>query len=201
MLEGGWRTSWWRLAQRTDPRARPGRLLLPNERPPLVVDQRQELGGGVRIALFDGGRDACDFTHRRHRAGRGGTVWWSIPDGAARRQHALDNDGRLDVEALAPLTGGEVDLCSTPGGLAASTRTRPSTSSVALPGKNRKRPAGLDAIRVEVRHGRSIELGGDPSGVLVVLFRERMRRPGGNTHRAFCVFSPPLPGQRLLLPS
>ena len=26
-------------------------------------------GGGVRVALFDGGQDAGDFAHRRHRAG------------------------------------------------------------------------------------------------------------------------------------
>src|SRR5262249_54967602 len=42
-------------------------------------------------------------------AGRGGTVWWSILDGAACRQHALDNNGSDNVEALAPLTGGEAD--------------------------------------------------------------------------------------------
>jgi hypothetical protein len=33
----------------------------------LVVDQRQELVGGVRVALFDGGQDAGDIGHRRHR--------------------------------------------------------------------------------------------------------------------------------------
>src|SRR5262249_56471555 len=35
----------------------------------LVVDQRQQLLGGVRLALFDGGQDAGDFAHRRYRAG------------------------------------------------------------------------------------------------------------------------------------
>ena len=29
----------------------------------LVVDQRQELLGGVRIALLDGGQDARNFVH------------------------------------------------------------------------------------------------------------------------------------------
>ena len=29
----------------------------------LVVDQRQELLGGVRVALLDGGQDAGDITH------------------------------------------------------------------------------------------------------------------------------------------
>lgn len=28
-----------------------------------VVDQRQELLGGVRIALLHGGQDSCDLTH------------------------------------------------------------------------------------------------------------------------------------------
>jgi hypothetical protein len=32
----------------------------------LVVDQRQQLLGGVRVALVDGGQDAGDFVHRRH---------------------------------------------------------------------------------------------------------------------------------------
>src|SRR5262249_27422032 len=29
----------------------------------LVVDQRQELGGGGRVALLDGGQDTCDLAH------------------------------------------------------------------------------------------------------------------------------------------
>ena len=29
----------------------------------LVIDQRQELLGGVRVALLDGGQDARDLTH------------------------------------------------------------------------------------------------------------------------------------------
>jgi hypothetical protein len=33
-----------------------------------VIDQRQQLLAGVRIALLDGGQDARDFTH------------WSYPD-------------------------------------------------------------------------------------------------------------------------
>ena len=35
----------------------------------LLVDQRQELPRGVRIALLDGGQDACHIGHRRHRKG------------------------------------------------------------------------------------------------------------------------------------
>jgi hypothetical protein len=31
----------------------------------LVVDQGQQLPGGVRVALFDGGQDARDFGQRR----------------------------------------------------------------------------------------------------------------------------------------
>ena len=31
--------------------------------PQLVVDERQELRGGVRVALLDGGQDAGDFRH------------------------------------------------------------------------------------------------------------------------------------------
>ena len=33
----------------------------------LVVDQRQQLLGGVRVALLDGGQDAGDIAHRRHQ--------------------------------------------------------------------------------------------------------------------------------------
>ena len=33
----------------------------------LVVDQRQKLLGGVGIALLDGGQDAGNVVHRRHR--------------------------------------------------------------------------------------------------------------------------------------
>jgi len=76
------------------------RQLLGGQLPQLVVDQRQELAGGVGVALLDGGEDAGDFTHGRHRAGRGGTMCWSILDGAARRQHALDDDRVRHVEPL-----------------------------------------------------------------------------------------------------
>ena len=37
----------------------------------LVVNQRQELLGGVRVALLDGGQDAGDIGHRRHQQGDG----------------------------------------------------------------------------------------------------------------------------------
>jgi hypothetical protein len=37
----------------------------------LVVDQRQELFGGRRVALLDGGQDARDFAHGGFRNGRG----------------------------------------------------------------------------------------------------------------------------------
>ena len=46
----------------------PGLLLgqlLGSELPQLLVDQRQELLGGVRIALLDGGQDAGNLVHRR----------------------------------------------------------------------------------------------------------------------------------------
>jgi hypothetical protein len=33
------------------------------------VDQRQELLGGVRVALLDGGQDACHFAHGEPRLG------------------------------------------------------------------------------------------------------------------------------------
>src|SRR5262249_2561360 len=36
----------------------------------LVVDQRQQLGGGVRIALLDGGQDAGDLGHVSDSTGR-----------------------------------------------------------------------------------------------------------------------------------
>jgi hypothetical protein len=50
----------------------------------LLVDQRQELLGGVRVALFDGGQDAGDLAHRRHQKGEcpvgtaphGGREFW-----------------------------------------------------------------------------------------------------------------------------
>jgi hypothetical protein len=42
-----------------------GRLAL------LVIDQRQELLVGVRLALLEGGQDAGDFGHERHRKDEG----------------------------------------------------------------------------------------------------------------------------------
>jgi hypothetical protein len=36
----------------------------------LVVDQRQQLRGGVRVALFDGGQDAGHVSHRQHPTAR-----------------------------------------------------------------------------------------------------------------------------------
>src|SRR5262245_37797554 len=33
------------------------------EAPQLVVDQRQQLAGGLRVALLDGGQDSCDLAH------------------------------------------------------------------------------------------------------------------------------------------
>src|SRR5262249_31620827 len=38
--------------------------LLGRQLPKLVVDQRQELIGGLRIALLNGGQDSGDFAHR-----------------------------------------------------------------------------------------------------------------------------------------
>jgi hypothetical protein len=35
----------------------------------LVVDQRQELLGRVRVAGFDAGQDVSDFVHGRHQRG------------------------------------------------------------------------------------------------------------------------------------
>jgi hypothetical protein len=37
--------------------------LLHGESAQFVVDQRQQLFGGVRVALLDGGQDACNLTH------------------------------------------------------------------------------------------------------------------------------------------
>src|SRR5262249_36935252 len=55
------------------PRPRPGGLprpllreLLRRQPPQLVVHERQQLLGGVLIALLDRGQDARDVTHRRH---------------------------------------------------------------------------------------------------------------------------------------
>ena len=36
----------------------------------LVIDQRQQLRGGVGVALLDGGQDARHFRHGRHRTRR-----------------------------------------------------------------------------------------------------------------------------------
>src|SRR5262249_29727136 len=48
------------------------RHLLGSEPAQFVVDQRQELLGGVRIALFDGGQDTCDLAHEeQHNRPRG----------------------------------------------------------------------------------------------------------------------------------
>ena len=50
----------------------------------LVVDQRQQLLGGVRVALLDGGQDARNFTHRRHlRARRPRQDGWTTSRGSA----------------------------------------------------------------------------------------------------------------------
>ena len=43
----------------------PGRRQLPQ----LFIDQGQELCGRERVALLDGGQDACDIAHWRHRKG------------------------------------------------------------------------------------------------------------------------------------
>ena len=51
----------------------PGRLLghpLGGELAQLVVDERQELLRGVRVALLDGAQDSSDFGHRRMQKGR-----------------------------------------------------------------------------------------------------------------------------------
>jgi hypothetical protein len=43
----------------------------------LVVDQRQQLLGGLGVALFDGGQDAGNIGHRRHRnVWAGGEISW-----------------------------------------------------------------------------------------------------------------------------
>ena len=47
-----------------------------------VVNQRQELLGGVRVALLDGGQDAGDLAHRRHQKGEG-PVGMTSPDRGA----------------------------------------------------------------------------------------------------------------------
>jgi len=80
-----------------------------------------------------------------------GTVSWSILDGAAHRQHALDNDGRLDVEVLAPLTGGVVDRVQHPG--RACRLDEDATVNLiggAAGHEHEAAGAGLDAGRVEV---------------------------------------------------
>src|SRR5262249_47198951 len=80
-----------------------------------VVDQGDEWLGGGRVALLDGRQDARDLTHWRNHAGRGGTVWWSILDGVACRQHALDNNGSDKVEALVRRAGAEADRAQDAG--------------------------------------------------------------------------------------
>lgn len=44
----------------------------------LVVDQRQQLPGGLRIAPLDGGQDARDIVHRWH-CQDGERRWNSVP--------------------------------------------------------------------------------------------------------------------------
>jgi hypothetical protein len=48
------------------PRRFPGQLL-GGQFAQLVVDQGQELAGGVGIALIDRGQDSANLAHRRHR--------------------------------------------------------------------------------------------------------------------------------------
>jgi hypothetical protein len=45
--------------------------LLCREFAQFVIDQRQELSGGVRVAGFDAGEDLRDFVHERHH----GAAW------------------------------------------------------------------------------------------------------------------------------
>ena len=53
------------------PRRFPGKLLC-GQFAQFVVDQGQELAGGVRVALIDGGQDSGNLAHRRHRKSVGG---------------------------------------------------------------------------------------------------------------------------------
>ena len=46
--------------------------------PQLVVDQRQELLGGLWVALLDGRQDSSHFTHCLHRRARVRRVWSSL---------------------------------------------------------------------------------------------------------------------------
>src|SRR6516164_4021701 len=67
--------------------------LLGREPAQLIVNQRQELGGGLGIALLDGRQDARDFVHRRPPEWEspggpfGGTDYVPVPaaEQAARR--------------------------------------------------------------------------------------------------------------------
>src|SRR5262249_12241873 len=74
------------------------RQLLRGELAQLVVDQRQELLGGGRIALLDGGQDAGDLTHdEQSYRGSGVQTIRQAPNPAASRveqPHANPAPGR-----------------------------------------------------------------------------------------------------------
>src|SRR5262249_41221453 len=77
-----------------------------------VVHQRQELRGGVRVALFDGGQDAGNFAHRRYR--QGGklrrNVRAPIPSGSQNRSPP----GAPDRVVRRPIYSGGVTLTLPP---------------------------------------------------------------------------------------
>src|SRR5262245_1462011 len=51
-----------------------------------VINQRQEFLGGVRVAFFNRRQDAGDFSHRRSRPERSGSIAASISATDADRQ-------------------------------------------------------------------------------------------------------------------
>ena len=86
---------------------------------------------------------------------------WSILDGAACRQHALDNDGSDNVKALIRPAGAEADRVRYAG--RACRLDEDATVNLvgsAIRHEHETTEAGLDAIRVVVCHRGEIELGG-----------------------------------------
>jgi hypothetical protein len=84
---------------RNDPcRRTAGRAARPAHRPMLVVDQRQQLHGGVRVALLDGGQDARDLVHGRRTRGGWDSLRRSIPPGAAHPRARWPIHQRLAAE-------------------------------------------------------------------------------------------------------
>jgi len=69
-----------------------------------VVDQQQELIGGVRVALLDGGQDVGDFTHWRLKRLKPPAKCPHPTPGTGSGKVNLDERGTVELTGLFPAT-------------------------------------------------------------------------------------------------